>query len=629
MSAPVRHAPTTTLSSVEHRLASPVSSGASPVCCEKASGTYTGQRDWHSSSNTVWGPVGLNHLSAMPTNTGGFLGMEINGMMILCKVCGDKASGFHYGVHACEGCKGFFRRSIQQKIQYKQCTKNEKCSIMRVNRNRCQHCRLKKCLAVGMSRDAVRFGRVPKREKARLLAELQNLKNQTESELKVTSSEEAEVDEVAMVIAKAHHQTCSYTREKLAAMKTIQPIVAQNLPNLHMSMVCPLNPFPIGALEGANKMWEEFSERFTPAIKEVVEFAKRIPGFQQLNQTDQITLLKAGCFEVLLVRLCPMFDCKSDMMTFVNGVRIQRSQLLQMGCGELINSMFDFAEKLNVLNLMECEIALFTAVVLVAADRQGVKDVEAVERLQERLIRALRAMVAKNHPEELALFAKLLMKLPDLRTLNTLHSEKLLAFKMDAQNDAQGKQTCPMNLSKAAAASPQVPSPTAHAELSPLQIALGHHRCPQRKYEREYGTAPHAVKDGHEVRVPMEVVNGQLTVGRSYEQGQGYINTMGGPVLLRGSPACTLPTVMPAHLNPFARFHMPDNVLVGNMRSNIPLYSYPPKPDSLPLSPSSSRGSSSPDSQTSTPPTMYHLPPGIRIKQERMDSESDSCEGQR
>lgn len=102
---------------------------------------------------------------------------KINGMVLLCKVCGDVASGFHYGVHACEGCKGFFRRSIQQNIQYKKCLKMENCTIMRINRNRCQQCRFKKCLAVGMSRDAVRFGRIPKREKQRMLLEMQNAMN--------------------------------------------------------------------------------------------------------------------------------------------------------------------------------------------------------------------------------------------------------------------------------------------------------------------------------------------------------------------------------------------------------------------------------------------------------------------
>ncbi|KAL1376220.1 hypothetical protein pipiens_017022 [Culex pipiens pipiens] len=73
---------------------------------------------------------------------------------VACKVCGDKASGYHYGVTSCEGCKGFFRRSIQKQIEYR-CLRDGKCLVIRLNRNRCQYCRFKKCLAVGMSRDLV------------------------------------------------------------------------------------------------------------------------------------------------------------------------------------------------------------------------------------------------------------------------------------------------------------------------------------------------------------------------------------------------------------------------------------------------------------------------------------------
>ena len=81
-----------------------------------------------------------------------------------CRVCGDEASGFHYGVDSCEGCKGFFRRCITQGMNH-QCTNQQQCEITPFSRNSCQFCRLKKCFAVGMSREASRLGRRPKRSK--------------------------------------------------------------------------------------------------------------------------------------------------------------------------------------------------------------------------------------------------------------------------------------------------------------------------------------------------------------------------------------------------------------------------------------------------------------------------------
>lgn len=65
------------------------------------------------------------------------------------------------------------------------------------------------------------------------------------------------------------------------------------------------------------------------------------------------------------------------------------------------------------------------------SDRSGISDVGAVEQLQEDLIGALRALITRRRPEDSSLFPKLLLRLPDLRTLNNQHSEKLLAFHID------------------------------------------------------------------------------------------------------------------------------------------------------------------------------------------------------
>ncbi|XP_074500424.1 nuclear receptor subfamily 1, group D, member 4a isoform X1 [Sebastes fasciatus] len=481
----------------------------------------------------------------------GFTGTftKTGGMVLLCKVCGDIASGFHYGVHACEGCKGFFRRSIQQNINYKMCVKNESCLIMRMNRNRCQHCRFKKCLSVGMSRDAVRFGRIPKREKQRLLDEMQSYMNSLNESAAMdmdsppvseapSSPEDGDSKEAIGAISRAYHDiftssnsnnhheraaktanvtttttnnnnNTSHTFSQDASFTQVSshPTSAQRYqscpvtsatrcpvaPNDNQStfhnvdnnrytysvstnqnhgqfnsttsqsgssanhnsfhnagstqsqsscpwkqasgakvLACPLNAWPVsGADRSSQEIWESFSQCFTPAVKEVVEFAKGIPGFQELSQQDQVMLLKSGTFQVLMVRFCTLFNAEERTVTFLNGQTYPLSTLRALGMGSLLDAMFDFSEKLGSLGLEPDEMALFMAVVLVSADRSGILDMRAVEQLQEGLIRALRSLITRRRPDDSALFPKLLLRLPDLRTLNNLHSDKLLAFRID------------------------------------------------------------------------------------------------------------------------------------------------------------------------------------------------------
>ncbi|XP_033121956.1 nuclear receptor subfamily 6 group A member 1-like [Anneissia japonica] len=77
-----------------------------------------------------------------------------------CLICGDRATGLHYGIVSCEGCKGFFKRSICNKRVYR-CLRDKNCMMSRQKRNRCQYCRLIKCLQVGMNRKAIREDGMP------------------------------------------------------------------------------------------------------------------------------------------------------------------------------------------------------------------------------------------------------------------------------------------------------------------------------------------------------------------------------------------------------------------------------------------------------------------------------------
>ena len=62
------------------------------------------------------------------------------------------------------------------------------------------------------------------------------------------------------------------------------------------------------------------------------------------------------------------------------------------------------------------------------SDRPGLRQVDQVEKVQSKLTESLQNMINANHKEDNTLFAKLLMKTTDLRTLNALHSEKTVGM---------------------------------------------------------------------------------------------------------------------------------------------------------------------------------------------------------
>lgn len=94
-------------------------------------------------------PVSAAGTAINPAATGSELPDTKEGIEELCPVCGDKVSGYHYGLLTCESCKGFFKRTVQNKKVYT-CVAERSCHIDKTQRKRCPFCRFQKCLEVGM-----------------------------------------------------------------------------------------------------------------------------------------------------------------------------------------------------------------------------------------------------------------------------------------------------------------------------------------------------------------------------------------------------------------------------------------------------------------------------------------------
>lgn len=412
--------------------------------------------------------------------------------VIPCKVCGDKSSGVHYGVITCEGCKGFFRRSQSGPVNY-QCPRNKNCVIDRVNRNRCQYCRLQKCLALGMSRDAVKFGRMSKKQREKVEDEAKMVKaaqmnglanpqyqypsngysypvNTQQAEYSpppssdsgglpsnltlnangninnnnnnnnvaalpyqnAATSPASPVHPVALVravdhmdavtmgnaISEAHLRTCLYSNEQIELLK--QQTVSQDIVNAYQSMT-------------HRQLWVELSDKITLAVQQIIEFAKMIPGFMDLSQDDQIMLLKAGSFELALLQACRVFDPNTNRVIFGNHfLPLDAFTSLNDDEQTLMNRIFAFIKSVQLMAITETEMALLSALILLSADRPGVKEQRDIQKLHEKILSALKMEIGSNHSDGQDVLTKFVRQALVLRDLSSHHIHILNRFKESA-----------------------------------------------------------------------------------------------------------------------------------------------------------------------------------------------------
>ncbi|XP_060536292.1 probable nuclear hormone receptor HR3 isoform X5 [Cylas formicarius] len=447
--------------------------------------------------------------SQQPHTSSGSIKAQIE--IIPCKVCGDKSSGVHYGVITCEGCKGFFRRSQSSVVNY-QCPRNKNCVVDRVNRNRCQYCRLQKCLRLGMSRDAVKFGRMSKKQREKVEDEVRfhraQLRAQNDSapdssvyEQQTPSSSDqlhapfnggyatygndvgsytptyypgqTQVQansmgyDISADYAVDSTTTVYDTRPGIDALSDTGSLMTANVVTTDPSQISELLSKTISdahtrtclySIEHIHEMfrkphdysrlvyyknmaheelWLDCAQKLTTVIQQIIEFAKMVPGFMKLSQDDQIVLLKAGSFELAIIRMSRYLDLSHNFVLY-GDTMLPQDAFLTSDTAEmkLVTCIFEVSKSLAELKLTETELALYSACVLLSPDRPGLKGIPEISRLSQAVLKALRLELDRSHSipikGDVTVCAALLAKIPTLREISMLHMDALGKLKRSA-----------------------------------------------------------------------------------------------------------------------------------------------------------------------------------------------------
>ncbi|XP_041502020.1 nuclear receptor subfamily 4 group A member 1 [Microtus oregoni] len=307
-----------------------------------------------------------------------------------CAVCGDNASCQHYGVRTCEGCKGFFKRTVQKSAKYI-CLANKDCPVDKRRRNRCQFCRFQKCLAVGMVKEVVRTDSL-KGRRGRLPSKPKQPTNLLTS------------------LIRAHLDSEPSTA-KLDYSK-FQELVLPHFGKEDAGDVQQFYDLLMGSLEVTRK------------------WAEKIPGFAELSSGDQDLLLEWAFLELFILRLAYRSKPDEGKLIFCSGLVLHRLQCAR-GFGDWIDSILAFSRSLKSLAVDVPAFACLSALVLIT-DRHGLQDPRRVEEMQNRILSCLKEhMATVGEPQPASCLSRPLGKLPELRTLGSQGQHRILYLKLE------------------------------------------------------------------------------------------------------------------------------------------------------------------------------------------------------
>ncbi|XP_041976470.1 probable nuclear hormone receptor HR38 isoform X1 [Aricia agestis] len=318
----------------------------------------------------------------------------------LCAVCGDTAACQHYGVRTCEGCKGFFKRTVQKGSKYV-CLAEKSCPVDKRRRNRCQFCRFQKCLAVGMVKEVVRTdslkgrrGRLPSKPKC------------------PQDSPPSPPISLITALVRAHVDT------------------SPDFSNLDYSQYREPNPMepPMSDLE----VIQQFYSLLSTSIDMIKIFAEKVPGFGELCPEDREQLFASARLELFVLRLAYRTRPEDTKLTFCNGLVLDKRQC-QRSFGDWLHAVLDFS---NTLHSMDIDISTFACLcaLTLITERHGLKEPHRVEQLQMKIIGCLRAHMPGGGAGAGAgapHFSRVLGALPELRSLSVQGLQRIFYLKLE------------------------------------------------------------------------------------------------------------------------------------------------------------------------------------------------------